>query len=544
MSRISSGPLNRLKSKFNINRSSDPDNTMAEDGALNDIHQANERIKDLEKQYDLLEFERAYEQKIYKSIIKNNERQNLKSFSSLTQKSDLIRQSISEIRNTISNMNHGSMQISESTAMLSKITLKQSEFAQKVFNSVDTLKSNNGETTNWFNTLNQGIGELEKQSSQLLELVAAVHDIADQLNMLSLNGSIEAARTSAAGSEGKGFAVVAQETQKLAIQVTELSKDQTGRINTIVGRIKSITEQSSHVNDLLENNNLSAVEATSYVHELNEELSSIASSSEELSATSEEFSASVEELDASIELISREINSYYVSLQRSMELSHQTTLINDAFTDIASRSATMHEAAQESMIWLRENILYQNEEFIIMARLFITLPYKTLHPLWKNGLKTEEYNPDDRFLCLIGTSGKNSLWNKVENSVNHLIIPLPSDRKKLDEKIPMLSAMFDSMEIPYERILHPNEKSIETIEGYMLTEEAMSSPNIPAKDFIKDYNIISQLGLGGVFSTGNIFACFLFTNNELDDDFAETMKILPMSIQQIFNNFDREELYI
>lgn len=76
---------------------------------------------------------------------------------------------------------------------------------------------------------NENIREVEKtiekikqQSGKIAETVTIIVDIADKINLLSLNASIEAAR---AGDYGKGFAVVADEIGKLAYQTSESIKE-------------------------------------------------------------------------------------------------------------------------------------------------------------------------------------------------------------------------------------------------------------------------------------------------------------------------------
>ncbi|MCL2155377.1 MAG: methyl-accepting chemotaxis protein [Leptospirales bacterium] len=83
-------------------------------------------------------------------------------------------------------------------------------------------------------TANEHLMEVEKtvyaikdQSSRIGQIVELIVDIADRINLLSLNASIEAAR---AGESGRGFAVVADEIGKLAFQTQESIKE----INSVI----------------------------------------------------------------------------------------------------------------------------------------------------------------------------------------------------------------------------------------------------------------------------------------------------------------------
>lgn len=75
------------------------------------------------------------------------------------------------------------------------------------------------------------------------ETLAIINEIAESINLLSLNASIEAAR---AGESGRGFAVVAQEIGHLAAN----TKDSLQNVTDIVLRIQNgATEVSSFMNE-------------------------------------------------------------------------------------------------------------------------------------------------------------------------------------------------------------------------------------------------------------------------------------------------------
>ncbi len=66
------------------------------------------------------------------------------------------------------------------------------------------------------------MAQIKEQSRLIAETISIIVDIADRINLLSLNASIEAAR---AGDYGRGFAVVADEIGKLAVQTSDSIKE-------------------------------------------------------------------------------------------------------------------------------------------------------------------------------------------------------------------------------------------------------------------------------------------------------------------------------
>lgn len=87
----------------------------------------------------------------------------------------------------------------------------------------------------------RSIREVSEASTQMLDLISSVDDIAERTNLLAMNASIEAAH---AGTYGKGFAVVAQEIRKLSMNSSDSAKTIKSSLEDIAEKIR-ITEEAT-----------------------------------------------------------------------------------------------------------------------------------------------------------------------------------------------------------------------------------------------------------------------------------------------------------
>jgi len=110
----------------------------------------------------------------------------------------------------------------------------------KTIHEVDNVVAQTGSANERIRDVESTINEIRNQSQKIAETIGVIVDIADRINLLSLNASIEAAR---AGDYGRGFAVVADEIGKLAYQTSESIKD----IESVLMQSTKTTEKGVEV---------------------------------------------------------------------------------------------------------------------------------------------------------------------------------------------------------------------------------------------------------------------------------------------------------
>lgn len=149
--------------------------------------------------------------------------------------------------------------IGEVTSELNQVVSQLTQNIGEVKEAVGDISELNSTNHNQILGLSEILDELRCQSEEINAAMESIngsvagfsettHDISDiarQINILSINASIEAAR---AGDAGKGFAVVAQEVGKLANHSQEAVAEAEKSNALVFGDIKTVTDIVASIN--------------------------------------------------------------------------------------------------------------------------------------------------------------------------------------------------------------------------------------------------------------------------------------------------------
>ncbi|NEO99479.1 MAG: GAF domain-containing protein [Symploca sp. SIO2E9] len=179
------------------------------------------------------------------------------------------------------------------------------------------------------------VKRLGESSQEISKVVALIHQIALQTNLLAINAGIEAAR---AGEEGQGFAVVAEE-------VGELAKKSASATREIEQIVESIQLETAQVLEAMEDSTTQVVEGTRLVEQTKHSLGhilnvsrqidqlvqSISEATDSQTETSQQVRSLMQEIATASARTSDSSDQVAISLQQTVEVAQQLQTSVGAF---------------------------------------------------------------------------------------------------------------------------------------------------------------------------------------------------------------------
>lgn len=196
----------------------------------------------------------------------------------------------------------------------------------------------------------EAVYDLDRQSKQIEQILAAIADIAGQTNLLALNAAIEAAH---AGSYGRGFAVVAAEIRRLA----EQSGADMERIRHLIENIQTSTKVAVETMELscqeVQEGGSSIEKAEIQFQQILEGMQSVHQDVEILSDTVREIARSSEEITQETEQAAQiscqvEEKTQKISaagqkqLENSREVARQAGLLTELSMELHTQTNGFH----------------------------------------------------------------------------------------------------------------------------------------------------------------------------------------------------------
>jgi methyl-accepting chemotaxis protein len=180
--------------------------------------------------------------------------------------------------------------LEETAATLDQITAtvqKSSEGAENTRKLVKTARQDAEASGEIVSKALEAMGDIEKSSSEISQIISVIDEIAFQTNLLALNAGVEAAR---AGEAGQGFAVVASEVRALAQRSAAAAKEIKGLIAKSSGQVATGSELVNATGETLHRIASRVVEISGVVDE-------IASGAGEQSVALKQLNSTVGEMD-------------------------------------------------------------------------------------------------------------------------------------------------------------------------------------------------------------------------------------------------------
>lgn len=189
--------------------------------------------------------------------------------SQLSHLSVKVTESLSVIQDNLHNNIHNLKDVTHATTNSAKLAHDSRQTISTIVNELNMLNEKVGNNTD-------AINHITMRTNEINSIIQLITDIADQTNLLALNAAIEAAR---AGEHGRGFAVVADEVRKLAERTHKATGEISLSINSLQQDMSDIQSSAEEMNKVVARSSSSITTFENTLIQLNEGSSKIVHSS-------------------------------------------------------------------------------------------------------------------------------------------------------------------------------------------------------------------------------------------------------------------------
>ncbi len=256
---------------------------------------------------------------------------------------NLINESILKIHELDSLITQEADSISDSSCAIEEMVgniNSVTDNVEKMAHEFGELEKVSGEGLARQNEVNEKINRMVEQSKILLDANNTIANVAEQTNLLAMNAAIEAAH---AGEAGKGFSVVADEIRKLA----ENTSDQSAAIGQELQRISATIEA---VVDSSDKSRVAFDNVQARIGKTNEIVRIISNAMDEQASASKQVLESLQTITANsniVKLTASNLEQDSVHIQSSMaELNQVVSTVNGSMDEMAIGAKEINSSAQ------------------------------------------------------------------------------------------------------------------------------------------------------------------------------------------------------